>query len=224
MPRSNRNPPADPQAIAALRRGREIQGERSEQRDPGRWGISDQLPKLATSTGMTIATVKDGVRKRVVAAARRADAFTSLKGSLSAQQWSASQRYVTDQLRRAGVNPNDAWRPSAVDASGSRELVTQSMIDAGGRVERAHAKIGRMDARLLAALVGPMLRGEPPAPWRDVVASVAGVWEPHRQAERICGVCDNLDLAYDEIDREDLRDRRAPANDNDARALRANDG
>jgi hypothetical protein len=202
LSRPKRIQPASPLSIrlsAALRRGASAQAKRHASFTPEVWGVSPTLRDLQTQK-----TVQLDVRHGAVRAARRSDAFELLRnaGSLSRAQYAAAQRYLKDGLIRAGVNTAlETWRPTPTDADAGRPgySVSQAVIDAGGRIEAVHRRIGRQDLVLLRALAGATLAGEV-RPWRWLVEESTGVTDRHGQGSIVCYVCENLRLAYDEID------------------------
>jgi hypothetical protein len=211
LSRPKRIQPADPQAInyeAALRRGASAQAKRHASATPAVWGVSPQLRALPSQK-----TVQLDVRHGQVLAARRSDAFELLKASLGAAKYAASQRYLKDGLIRAGVNTSrETWRPTPIDDDAGRPgySVSQAVIDAGGRIEAVHARIGRLDLVLLRVLAAATLTGEV-RPWRWLVEQETGVADRHGQGAVVCHVCENLRLAYAEIDKEEARRRRESA-------------
>lgn len=199
---AKRSRPADPQAILERNAHRRAL-ERQRDRDPANWGVAAEIVVLPTSRDLSVVR---GARGRVIAA-RRSDAFGLLfqAGGLTGEQHAASQRYFRDWALRAGVREGSPADAGKVDHCASAELVTQGMIDAGGRIDEAHSFLGRADVALLRALVEPLtMRGEIRV-WRELVRAVTGEAERHAQGARVRSACDNLAGAYDEVDRRKRR-------------------
>ncbi len=106
-------------------------------------------------------------------------------------------------MERAGIDTSkEDRRMLATDYSpglAPGQHVTQRMIDAGNRIIEAHGEIGRASAKLLQALVEPILRGEIRV-WRVVVKQATDETERHAQAARVRQACEDLQLAYQAID------------------------
>lgn len=206
MGRRNRASPSDPQAIL-LKRAKERQEERLRARSPAEWGVSAEILTLPTAYDVTAVV---GPRERILHA-RRSDAFTllhqakrygldgALESGISDGQHRASQRYVADWCERAGVRTAEpTLAPTDVQTDG--QGATQRMIDAGRRIDAVHARVGRASARLLRALVEPMVMGGEIRVWRELARGVTGETERHAQAASVRMACENLRLAYEEID------------------------
>lgn len=184
--------------------------DRTIRNRPGEWGgpTVDQL-KLETANDID---VRDNRGRRVYE--RRSDAFQVLhsSGGLSLAEFTASQRYWAAWVTRAGAGDPPPAGSEVIDgARGSAELVTGRMIQAGREIELAHQLVGRADARLLAGLVEPLvMRGEIRV-WRVLVQQLTGETERHAQAARVRGACQNLVLAWPEVDRKLREKPRLPA-------------
>ena len=194
--------PADPQVAAAQRRAR----ERAASRDPATWGLSEDLHCLPRHAEVSVV---QGARGRVLRA-RRQDVFRHLfsTGSLDGEQFRATERYLEAICASQGVRTHDTLPLTVIDGGAGAELVTQRMIDAGALLGRLHGKIGRADLILLRAIVAPMLSGEVRV-WRVLVQQVTGETERHCQAGSVRRMCENLRLAWDEIDTEEAAARKA---------------
>ena len=83
------------------------------------------------------------------------DVFDRLlsRQALSPAAHQAIRRLEADMTERRGEG--DRGESMKVDGSGSRELVTQRMVDAGARVEAAFSQVGLRDAKLLRELLQP---------------------------------------------------------------------
>ncbi len=217
--RGGRQRPSDPQAITLARiaaKAREALAASKSARNPSTWGISADLEGLMTSDE-DVTVVRDPHQHRRIVHAKRATVFELI--SLTDDQVRASERYWRDWCIRAGVMTEDARQVFlVVDHSpglAPGQFLTQRMIDAGRRLDEAHKSIGRADARLLQALVEPpVMRGEFRV-WRWLVQRETGETERHAQAAAVRRAVENLRLAYDDIDAERARRRKAAAAAND---------
>lgn len=202
--RSKPSSPADIQARAALAR----QEAARQRHTPGEWGVSPELLRLETANDVTI--VQDKARRGQILRAQRSDAFTLLHtgGGLTDAQKGAADRYVREHVERIGVRTDDGPDPGVrIHQAGAAELVTQRMVDAGARIEAVNRAMGRADVQLLKALVGPLVAGEVRV-WRVLVQGVTGETERHAQAAAVRRACENLALAWEEVDREERRNGR----------------
>ena len=138
------------------------------------------------------------------AAARRDDVFDRLlaRQALSAAAHQAVRRLDADMTERRGDSSGDRKLGERTGGSGTRDLVTQRMIDAGDRIEAALALIGRRDAALLRELLEPrqVMVGEGVERWRQVVVVLTGETGKDAQAAVLRAACENLVLAYREVD------------------------
>ncbi|HWF01575.1 MAG TPA: hypothetical protein VG248_17365 [Caulobacteraceae bacterium] len=202
---ATRRRPADPQVVAE-RNAEARAAERERARDPERWGLSAEIKQLPTSADVTVV---QGARGRVLRA-RRQDTFRHLltTGSLNTAQYWATERYLGAVCASQGVRTHDTLQLTVIDGGGAADLVTQRMIDAGALLVRLRNKIGRADMILLEALVRPMLAGDIRV-WRVLVKQVTGETERHCQAGSIRRMAENLRLAWEEIDEEDVARRKA---------------
>lgn len=192
---------------AAERRAR----ERATDAQPASWGIAPGFFELPANDDVDVRI--QGGRGAVVRPRRRSDAFQILhaSGSLSGSEYGASQRYWADWCARCGVIERETLRLEVIQASGAADGATQGMIDAGKRVAQAHRHVGRATAQLLQALVEPLVaRGEIRV-WRELVRHATGASERHAQAALVVQACRDLVYAYDDIDRDSGRRRKAPA-------------
>ena len=140
--------------------------------------------------------------------AQRTDVFDRLlaRQALSQTAHQAIRRLDADMTDRRGEGERGAGQK--VDSSGSRDLVTQRMIDVGSRVEAVLELVGRRDRYLLHELLKPRqgLVGAGVERWRQVVVVMTGEQRPDVQAGVVRSACENLVLAFREIDQ---RPRRA---------------
>jgi hypothetical protein len=215
--------PTDPETIA-LRAGQERARRRAADADPRVWGPATHAPDLPTGADIEVVT---GARMKVVQMRRASDAFTLLHDAwtrsdkkeqgagLTDAQHQASERYVEDALRAAGVQTHDRLRLWVIDNGGGAEGVTQGMIDASWRIRAVHRESGRASAELLAALAAPITGGQVRV-WRVIVKEVTGETDRHAQAAAVRSAVENLRLAYQALDRDkglggrDLRPRPRP--------------
>jgi hypothetical protein len=198
---AKRTQPTNPAALAALRLRRLEQAAdaaRADDAHPDRWGVA--ADQLALERHADVAATRDA-RGRV-AHAHRADVFERLheRGSLSDAQLAAVRRLERDM----GVRQGSYGAPVnllKVDSQGRPGGATERMLEAGERVEAALAASGPRSALLLRALLdAAVLKGEAAA-WREAVRRETGEENPHGQAAAVRAACDNLQLAYQDLDR-----------------------
>jgi hypothetical protein len=207
MPR--RRPPSDPQAIAA-RKAEQLAADRTAARNPANWGVDPEVKKL--STGRAVRVVR-GHRAKIIHA-RRLDAFDSLheRGRLTDAQHQAAQRLIKDWAEMLGIGgaPANDNMGGPIDASGSAELVTQRMIDAGARIFGGRELagilqvVGPVSAKVLVALVEPIVLEGIVTYWRGQVQKVTGEAEVHAQGAIVRMACEDLRLAYGLGEPQDL--------------------
>jgi hypothetical protein len=185
--------PADPQAIM-LRRAQARDTERRMSRNPGEWGISAEIVRLPTSTNVQA----DVVGRTRVVRARRSDAFELLIDGATPER-RASDRYVRDWCERMGVARVTEPGATRVDEQIDGQGRVQRMIDAGRRIDAAHALVGRRSVRLLAVL-GESVAGCEVRVWRVLVEQVTGETERHAQAAAVRLAVGDLREAYDVLD------------------------
>ncbi len=214
-----RGRPADPQAILQ-RRAEQRASERRSAGNPATWGISAEILALPTASDVGH---RVGERKKIIwakrsnafdqlYAARRYDDDGRLRAGISEPQHKASQRYLADWCERYGVQTGDAL--PVVDHQADGQGAVQRMIDAGRRIDEAHKRIGRVSRRVLVTLAESMIvRGEIRV-WRVLVQAASGETEAHAQGAAVRIACEDLRLAYDEVDgvtpAEEDSPRRSP--------------
>lgn len=216
--------PSSPAAI--LQRAAAARAQvRASERDPTTWGVSAQIIRLPTAADVSIVTGAKGV----VIAANRSDPFDLLHraGGLSDEQHQAARRLFRDWCLRAGVN--DRERVAAERVDGGRadpsDAVTAGQVDAGRRVALAlkggdvrgmtGAPIGRVggvgpvNARLLEALISPMVDQGLIIAWRGTVQRVTGEADKNVQGGVVRQACEALRLVYDDVDQLRRDERKA---------------
>lgn len=198
MARSSRRPrPVSPEEVA-LRAAERRAAERSSSRKPENFGVSGDVRRFDPSGGVHLVRRE----KRVVSAQRR-DPFDLLLagGGLSVDQHKAAHRLLKDCCDRMGVKTEDArpWSGAAdkVDGrTGAPELVTDATLSAASRVTAALIQVGPASARLLRALLAPLLSAGHVEDWRAIVQSATGETERHAQAAVVRMACEGLRLHY----------------------------
>jgi hypothetical protein len=186
---SRRKKPSDPQTIM-LRRAQLAAAEREAAKDPTTWGIDPAKKTLPASRSVkTIAGARGSI-----AHARRLDAFDALHaiGGLTDGQHQAAQLLIKSWAEMLGIAGRSGAEPlDKVDSQGAAELVTQRMVDARARVERALGAVGAGTARLLVALVEPIvLEGSVSLP--DQVRRITGEVDLKAQRSLVRMSCENL--------------------------------
>jgi hypothetical protein len=191
----------DPAAAMAERLRRleaTASAERADAGSPERWGVAGEA--LALPAQADVEALRDA--RGQVTRAHRVDAFERLhdRGALGAELLAAVRRLERDIGERAGL-----FRAGLdlvkVDAQAKAEGATQRMLAAGARAEAVLAACGPRSARLLRALIEPALLAGRTVDWRETVARETGEANPHAQAAALRAACDNLLLAYRDIDR-----------------------
>ena len=170
--------------------------ERIAARNPENWGADGKA--LARQPDVQVIT---GARGKVQTA-RRDDVFDRFlaRGALSQHAHQAVRRLDADMTERRGEGERGAGEK--VDGSGSRDLVTQRMLDAGDRVDEALRLIGRRDALVLHELLEPrqVLATNGVERWRMVVLMLTGEQRAEVQSGLIRNAAENLVLAFREMD------------------------
>lgn len=192
MGRRARGKPADPQAIL-LRRAQERAAQRLKDRDPGQWGVAGELVDLPTSADVE---VHQDTRQRVIAA-KRSDPFDLLHtaGGLDDGQHRAARRLFKDWSIRAGVRDHDTMPSGVIDVEHGMPI-TEAMLCAADRVDAALADVGRVNARILRALIEPIVMQGLVIAWRGTVQRVTGETERHAQGAAVRLACEALRLFY----------------------------
>lgn len=191
--------------------------DREERKDPTKWGVSAEILTLA-SAREDVDVVVDSQRRGRIVHAKRSDAFSLI--TMSPEQERAAKRYWRDWCHRAGVMTEDPHNLELVDRSpglAPGQQLTQRMLDAGGRLDDAHAMIGRADVQLLRGLVEPLVMQGQLHVWRVVVQKLTGETERHAQAAKVRSAVENLRLAYDDVDEENDRLKRSGMDPRDVR-------
>lgn len=200
-----RTQPSAPRTIAAAAAAPTVRDRDAEKKADRKmeWGVN--VEELQRQGVEVTPSVRGGQ-----AAARRDDVFDRLlaRQALSGAAHQAVRRLDADMTERRGDGSGDRKLGERMGAAGTRDLVTQRMIDAGDRVEAALALIGRRDAALLRELLEPrqVMVGEGVERWRQVVVIMAGETHQHAQGAVVRAASENLVLAYREVDN---RPRRA---------------
>ena len=183
-----------------LRAAQRRADERESAKNPENWGADGKA--LARQPDVKVVA---GARGRVQTA-RRDDVFDRLlaRGALSQSAHQAIRRLDADMTERRGEGERGSGEK--VDGGGARDLVTQRMLDAGDRVDGLERgvlpRVGRRDAGLLREMLEPrrVITGGLDR-WRLVVATITGETNQHAQSAVLRAACDNLALAYQELDR-----------------------
>jgi hypothetical protein len=94
----------------------------------------------------------------------------------------------------------DGAERSGAIGSGSRELVTDRMIEAGKRIEAVLSLVGQHDRDLLVALIVPSSVAQVPNGWRVIVALKTGERNHNAQGAVVRSAARNLALAWSRLD------------------------
>lgn len=218
--RGHRNGPIDPQELMAQRareRGVALAKARKNQNSPAEWGLPAKMLETAANddrfvgpvrtAGQVELVVVEKTKAHQVVRARRSNAFESLYagGGLTVGQYEAGRRYFRAWCLRAGVVDRDGPKENdQVDRSaGHPPAPTNVQIDAGREIAAAHAGIGRASARLLTALVDPLVTHGEIRVWRVLVERATGKTNPVAQAAVVQMACEDLRLHYEAWDPEE---------------------
>lgn len=188
--------PSDPAEIA--RKAYEVR------RNPALWGVSADTISLPTGADIADSAATRHKVRRV----ERFDVFALLhsRDGLSAGQVSAIRRLQDDIAIRHRVDGAVRLEVVVDGGGGSREAVTARTLEAGKRIGEALSIAGLVNGRLLMELSEPAVIQGQSVNWRQAVQRVTGEHQHHAQAAAVRLACENLRLAYVEIDR---RPRRA---------------
>lgn len=224
-----RKGPSSPEEIlaaAARRRGVAVEAERRVSRTPELWGVSAEIVRLPTAADVDVTT---GARGAIVAA-NRSDPFDLLHRAdgLSDDQHRAARRLFRDWCLRAGVRDRERLALERVDGARAdpSDLVSASMVDAGRRIALALkggevrgrggvgtlgwvGSVGPVNARLLEALISPMVDDARIIAWRGVVERVTGETDKNIQGGLVRQACEALRLVYWDIDELRRAEREA---------------
>lgn len=209
---AKRKGPMSPEQILArnaLARGRALQEDRRVRRTPEEWGVSATIVALPTSDDVTL---RQGNRGRVVAA-KRSDPFDLLHAGkgLDDDQYRAARRLFRDWCLMNGVRDHERLVLDRVDGqfNPTAGLVSDAMIDASKRIEKAQKGVGQVNAKIFTALIKPMVEQGAVIAWRGTIERVTGETERHVQGAMVRQACEALRLHYQLLD--DARPRRMAA-------------
>lgn len=209
--RTKRNPlPTDPAECARrayegrVRAGQVRAVEQAREADPGQWGLSQELGKLATAHDIDAGTDVAGKITR----AKRWDVFTLLRGTGCGP---ASERQTVlngDHIIAVDRFQRDlAIRHMTAGASGSgraSDMPADFPLARIAAAERLHAVAEIMDVQAMKLLldlsVPTVTRGER-VNWRKVVQDVTGEYRDAMQAQEVRKACDALVEGYGVCDR-----------------------
>jgi hypothetical protein len=201
-----------------------VQQERRVAKSPELWGGSAEIVRLPTSHDVAVTT---GARDQVLRA-KRSDPFDLLHaaGGLTDEQHAAARRLFRDWCLRAGVrDERDTLKLERIDGGrpDPSDMVTNAMVDAGRRIALAlnggdvkgrggellgrAPGVGPANAKILQALISPLVDEGRIIAWRGVIERVSGETERHAQGALVRQACENLRLVYAEVD--ELRGRQA---------------
>lgn len=145
------------------------------------------------------ATVKHDAAKRVISA-KRSNVFNILhqRGTITQNQHDAAYRLATDWAIWKGLD-GKGDRGEAVDcSSGSTELVTDRMIQAGKRVRDTMQLVAIQHETLLTDLMIATVEEDRPMLWRGIVERSIGVTVRDRQTAAVVDALDALRAVYEQ--------------------------
>ena len=189
-----RNKPFDPAEAARI--------EYERRRNPERWGANEEALRLA-SNGTVQSEAETRTKTRRIT---RFDCFALLhqREGITSDQFTAVRRLQGDIAIRYRVD-GEAGVRLVVDQSSSAEMVTARSLDAGKRVDEALAEIGPLSKEILLRLSEPEVINGQQVNWRAAVQTVTGEAHPHGQSALVRAACENLRMAYAEIDKQPRR-------------------
>lgn len=173
----------------------------ANQCDPAHWNDAPITPDEAREALRTGVTQRLDFRGKLVSARRR-DVWDEFLGrdALSDHEYAAVRRLEFDMALRVGVRDADQSHLGArIDGTGNREGFTQSMLEAGDRVESVLALVGPPSCRILRALCEPRPDGQPP--WRAVVRAATNEVNAPAQAALLRVAAITLKECYEMIDK-----------------------
>lgn len=184
---------------------------------------AEALAERAERKAQIIALKAQGVRvvhdnEYRIIAAHRLDVFSLLhsrkgaegKPALTDQQLQAARR-LENLIAIAYGHERPEISMDRVDKAQATasEQITQAMIDASGLLKLVLGKCGRRDAELLCALMSGA-NARLGSGWRQTVERVTGEANDKAQAAVVRSACENLGLAWRDIDYA-ARERKATA-------------
>lgn len=184
---------------------------------------AEALAERAERKAQIIALKAQGVRvvhdnEYRIIAAHRLDVFSLLhsrkgaegKPALTDQQLQAARR-LENLIAIAYGHERPEISMDRVDKAQATasEQITQAMIDASGLLKLVLGKCGRRDAELLCALMSGA-NARLGSGWRQTVERVTGEANDKAQAAVVRSACENLGLAWRDIDYA-ARERKARA-------------
>jgi len=135
--------------------------------------------------------------RRIVSAYRRS-AFHKLRETrtITPGQADAAHRLCADWAIWRGLDGRPPPLEVHTEWKRAPDIVTDRMLAAGNRVDKALRKVGPVDRELLICLVASAVEDDRPIPWRDTVRRVTGVTQTVRQSQMIVAALGNLARAY----------------------------
>lgn len=198
---SPRRKPASPEKIAAIAAERRL-AEKVADRNPEAWGAN--VEAMAMPANASVAVTMDRARAKTVQTAKRMDAFSALATGMPQASYFAALRLQVDITIRKGEQ--DRGRNfNRVDCESPTDR-TDAMIAAARRIEAVFARIGGHTQWLLTELASPSeVTRLQHQNWREIVAYITGETNPMAQGATVKHACQDLALAYAEMDREPRR-------------------
>lgn len=135
-----------------------------------------------------------------IISARRSNVFSLLlsRGTITPNQHDAAYRLAQDWATWKGLD-GKGERSEAVDGgSGSAELVTDRMIQAGRRVGAALYELPGTGARLMHTFMVATVEEDRPMAWRGLVQRTLGITTRDRQTEAVVGALEALRQVYEQ--------------------------
>jgi hypothetical protein len=198
---ARRRKPKSPEQIA-LEAAQKRAAEREAEKNPATFGVNEKA--MSEAQNDAVATIRN--KRGKVIHAYRSDVFDLLmsRNGLSVCEHEAARKLQADIATRAGLNAPEV-NLVVIDSSGSREVVTTRMLDAGRRVDAVLLYCGYETARLLRALIEPTAIQGLVIVWRSVVKTTTGIEESHAQAALVQIACRNLMHAYRTFEDQEIR-------------------
>jgi hypothetical protein len=136
-----------------------------------------------------------------IISARRSNVFTLLlsRGTITPNQHDAAYRLAQDWATWKGLDGGPEPGAGKVDgSSGSRELVTDRMIQAGRRIFGTMEQIGWPIERLLVAFMVATVEEDRPMQWRGIVERVTREARRDHQTAAVVEALEALRQVYEQ--------------------------
>lgn len=152
--------------------------------------LTEEHANIAVRTGAEVRRDKGGR----VTSIYRANVFTRLRDarSITENQYVAASVMIELWARARGLEGRHSTDEVIDGGSGSSDLVTDRMIEAGLRIKAILSQVGPLNARLISRFVAQIVETDIPMEWRLIVQEVCGCADPKKQVGFVVGALENL--------------------------------